>query len=669
MQKIVYNFALVCTSQSIHYEGEKTMSVQRYGLALAALFLAGCPSEEPGTPGISSPTDTAGCYGECGTATPTIDDTPTATECMVATSTAAATPSGTPSATPTATMAQPTTPTAPATSTMSPTPTPSASSTPTVETGTPYATPSMTPTELPTPTATPDPVTPAPTPDLPTVPPLSDYCEAFPPQSGGPSIQECIERVHDGGWVFASSGTYPESIDFLGKNILVEGSGVGYSILQGNENEHAVTFQSGETNDAVLYGMTIIDGIGRSGSALFIQGASPTLHTLRILYGSGVVGGSAVVTDAVPTFTNVVFEGSSARDGGAMYVENGSVVTLDNCEFYENMADESGGAIFVKDSVIDMQFVEMDRNVSEDYGGAVVLEDSDATIRNSAFLEGESYSGAGIAILESSIDMNDVLFAQNTAEFNGGGIYMFLTIDATLTDVDAWGNRAEFGGGIHIRDSSPVITRAMITENIVDTSGGGIYSAWSLPVIRNTVIATNISHYEGGGIEIVDSREYNGQRTLLEHVTIAQNIADWYSGGILIAESDVTMRNSIVSGNTLWLNELGGSHNGQFIDSTEVELYYTMWWNFSYDDPGISPWDYVLSETNMVDDPLFLSPGEIQYYDPDQEDEYILFYSGEYQLHLTSPARDAGGPAESCLDPNSSRCDMGAYGGPDSSGW
>lgn len=98
-----------------------------------------------------------------------------------------------------------------------------------------------------------------------------------------PTVQAAINMAHNGDTVNVAPGTY-DPINFEGKSITVQGSGPGV-ILKGSQNGPVVTFNSGESRNAILQNVTITNGSalgGVSAGGIFIDGASPTIQNSTI---------------------------------------------------------------------------------------------------------------------------------------------------------------------------------------------------------------------------------------------------------------------------------------------------------------------------------------------------------------------------------------------------
>ncbi len=92
------------------------------------------------------------------------------------------------------------------------------------------------------------------------------------------TIQEAIDAAMNGDEIVVASGTYFETIDFLGKAITLRSSdGPEVTIIDAQGLETVVICQSGEGPDTVLDGFTITGGNGSLGGGMFNDSSSPTV--------------------------------------------------------------------------------------------------------------------------------------------------------------------------------------------------------------------------------------------------------------------------------------------------------------------------------------------------------------------------------------------------------
>ncbi|MFZ5480877.1 MAG: MopE-related protein, partial [Myxococcota bacterium] len=346
------------------------------------------------------------------------------------------------------------------------------------------------------------------------------------------TVQGALDAAADGDVVCVGPGTWPENLDFLGKDVTLVGvHGPGATILDGGGVAPVVTFAAGEGPDAVLTGFTLQNGVGYGGGGVTVDGASPTLvdlvvtgnHAWNFAAGGGisVVGGDPAIADVIVT---------------------------------DNAADTWYCFAYYGD-------------------------------------------GGGIALVDSHAVLEDVDVSRNFAGFYGAGLY--------------------------VEGGAPVLANVRIADNEGTGSGGGLYVADATLDLTNVVIARNeaADYYGdpvGGGLRA------SGATLALANVVVADNTADADAGGLSLVDTDVTLVNVAIAGNSsagLWVT--GGAVTlGACAVHDEV--------------------DGADASACLAGDPLFLDAA--------------------YHLDAASPLVDAGDGA--ILDPDGSPSDVGAWGGP-----
>ena len=156
-----------------------------------------------------------------------------------------------------------------------------------------------------------------------------------------------------------SPGTYTETLDFLGKRILLESeAGPDVTVIDGGRSGSVVMFASGETETSILDGFTIRNGSGTpvsTGGAEWLAGggilcagdASPTITNCAITQNNGTHGGGIVCFgDASPAMVSCTITENRASFGGGLYWATSSCATIRNCTIADNRASGSGGAIY-----------------------------------------------------------------------------------------------------------------------------------------------------------------------------------------------------------------------------------------------------------------------------------------------------------------------------------
>ncbi|MGB3975605.1 MAG: right-handed parallel beta-helix repeat-containing protein [bacterium] len=202
-----------------------------------------------------------------------------------------------------------------------------------------------------------------------------------------PTIQAGIDAAVDGDTVLVADGTYTgegnRKITFTGKAITVQSeNGPEQTVVDCEETFRGFSFRSGETNASILRGFTIVngftEGLGRNGSGISINGASPTIENCIIkncvskaahdegVYYFPALGGGMYISGS-PVLINCVFMNNHAYDyGGAIYCASGSVTISDT--IFEGNGAVYGGAIYGKN--VSITSCTFQRNIAA-YGGAI----------------------------------------------------------------------------------------------------------------------------------------------------------------------------------------------------------------------------------------------------------------------------------------------------------
>jgi len=116
-------------------------------------------------------------------------------------------------------------------------------------------------------------------------------------------IQDAIDVGAEGVCIRVASGTYHESLDFLGKNLQLMGfdpnasDEIAYPVIEGNNLDPIVSFVNGENRSCVLDGFVLTRGFG----AILCVDASPTI-THCVMAGNGLLNPN--LESAAVTVTN-----------------------------------------------------------------------------------------------------------------------------------------------------------------------------------------------------------------------------------------------------------------------------------------------------------------------------------------------------------------------------
>lgn len=280
---------------------------------------------------------------------------------------------------------------------------------------------------------------------------------------------------------------------------------------------------------------TIQDGVNAAGDGATIKVAQGTYHeniSLDYFY--------------YPLPTNLLIQGGWSNDFSARNTD--PALTVVN-------GDTSG------DGISDGRVFNIDVSYYDWGSGSVyiTIEGLTVTNGNGGFRIDSDYSYSNVALTL----INNIITG-NSTDGCGGGVYASSSqslLSLILRD-NVISNNTGSGGGVCIDiywgQIDLMIENNIITDNISQSNGGGIY-LWELEgdingTIRNNRIINNRAA-NGGGIYTEYYELSMGNSLLFENNIIADNIADFYGGGMDFYFGDftsgfVSMINNTVFGNT-----------------------------------------------------------------------------------------------------------------------
>ncbi len=301
----------------------------------------------------------------------------------------------------------------------------------------------------------------------------------------------------NGDEIVVAPGTYPESINFLGKAIMVRSASGDPSdtIIDGAGFFHVVQCINNEDSNTVLEGFTI-----RRGEATGVSSPDD-------------VGGGMYNFKSSPTVSNCIFTdnhakisgGGSKGDGGGMYNDNSDPIVTD-CTFELNSAEGGGGGMYNNYSnptVTRCTFSvnSADLAIWNRSGGGMYNINSSPTVTDSNFTGNSASSGGGMGNSQGTPIVTNCTFKLNTATNMGGGMVNFSN-DPRLTNCTFIGNTAvNGGGGMFNNISGPMLTDCTFTNNTAtDGNGGGMWSKNGTPTVAGCTFNGNVADVDGGGM-------------------------------------------------------------------------------------------------------------------------------------------------------------------------
>jgi hypothetical protein len=243
-----------------------------------------------------------------------------------------------------------------------------------------------------------------------------------------PTIAAAVDSAASGEYILVYPGEYAEHDIVVDKAVVIKGV---YGPAYTRVNAH---------------------GLGRC-FVLEPESASMRLEDLTLkrgaAEGAGMLGwGGAVLCRSGAMFVNCVVTGSTAREGGGVFVD-GASPSIVNCKVYANVADERGGGVYLSSADASFERSIIAQNAAGTDGGAVYGDESNPSFVNCTLSHnragghgGGVYVGAG-----SQADLETSIIA-----FGSGGAGLYGDEDAlgaSLFCCDVFGNDGgEFGGSI-----------------------------------------------------------------------------------------------------------------------------------------------------------------------------------------------------------------------------
>ena len=249
------------------------------------------------------------------------------------------------------------------------------------------------------------------------------------------TIQHGIDVASQGDTVLAHPGVYRENINFNGKNITVgslfvttgDEDYILQTVIDGNRNDHVVTFASGETATATLSGLTITNGYAHGASAPDTEG-----------------GGIFCLNNSSPTLTHLrVTFNEAVEEGGGMYFAH-CVPTIRDVAITHNLAGTGGGGIRYSYGSVNLENVLVAHNSARSGGAGIQFYHADGTVKNALIADNfGGGKGGALGFDGSSPTFTNVTIVGNRTTGHGGGLNVSYMSQPMLVNSIVWGNSPE----------------------------------------------------------------------------------------------------------------------------------------------------------------------------------------------------------------------------------
>lgn len=280
--------------------------------------------------------------------------------------------------------------------------------------------------------------------------------------------------------------------------------------------------------------------------------------------GNGATGGSggAVTAGSMQVrFTNVVFDGNTAKNyGAAVYYADGigkedvyDLICTD-VTFCNNSVSATGGAVYMNGGAIaQMENATFTANTAPNNGGAIYLNDGHMTVVGGVFAENSAKVGGAVCLTnEASIDVDGGSFTGNSSTTTGGAIHITNGASVRLNAITASQNSAKSGGFIYGEETSALYIYDSVLQESTTTGNGGAICLYTgaFGGVYNTTFHKNVAGGNGGALFVYTDGYTAGNKLELNSCTFTEN--EGVSGGAIYASqrSVIDLYNSVAKYNS-----------------------------------------------------------------------------------------------------------------------
>jgi parallel beta-helix repeat protein len=331
------------------------------------------------------------------------------------------------------------------------------------------------------------------------------------------TIQEGIDASADGDTVLVHPGTYVENINFNGHNIVLgslflttgDTSYIEQTIIDGNDSNSVVTFNSGEDRTAVITGFTVQNGhgYGSGGGVKIIGEARPIILGNIIRWnhawgseGGGGSGGGIYCSGSNAIIINNSIYGNQTCDGAGIFCNYsealivGNIISQNEALGGSEGGGGNGGGIGSHGSIAIIKNNIITNNsgwaLFRGGRGGGISSDGGGVIENNTIIGNHAISGGGISAGNATVIVNTIIWentASDSPQISGNPAVSYCDIQDTLWPGE--GNLSiaplfvdQYNGDFHLQDSidcgdssySPCIDAGhpRILDNLMDCSWG-----------------------------------------------------------------------------------------------------------------------------------------------------------------------------------------------------
>ncbi|MTK63356.1 MAG: hypothetical protein F8N15_02195 [Methanobacterium sp.] len=270
----------------------------------------------------------------------------------------------------------------------------------------------------------------------------TDRNNGLTPETPKRNIANAIRSANPNDTIKVSPGTYRENI-VIDKNITIIGNNQNNTILDGNQADICIIIQP--ELKVHITNLTIKNG------------KDP---------GNGYYGGG-IQNYGNLTITNTTITNNTSDYGGG--IRSYGPITLKKATITNNHVGAAGGGISIRNTLV-VEDSTITNNTAW-WGGGIDTDIKPVILRRVNIKNNSAGAdGGGISSVSESLTIEDSTITGNSAEKNGGGIYMVRLMYIYGSEIT--NNRANDGGGIYIRGDAYIDDLTKIANNTLNNLGG-----------------------------------------------------------------------------------------------------------------------------------------------------------------------------------------------------
>ena len=320
-----------------------------------------------------------------------------------------------------------------------------------------------------------------------------------------------------------------------------------------------VTIAGGSISNNQSY----MDGAGayfNKNSTVTISGGA--FSNNKVIKGAGA--GFGVSGQSQLTMTGGTVSGNTASNAAGVIVQGKAHLKLYGGTIAGNKATNGGGGLYVNRASADLYGGTIKGNTADKNGGGMYIYLSTVTMGKNLLVDGNKAArqAGGAYVNSTTLTLEGTKFTNNHSGMGGGGLWVYLCPEVTLTDIYAKGNTCDAtGGGVVItKDTPAVMIGGVIEENQALQGGGLVVQNAATGSFTGVTIRNNKATEQGGGLLTYE----RSKGMTFEGCEIYGNTAGTNGGGVAMMslrnahtpDQHVTMKSMKIYENTA--GELGG---------------------------------------------------------------------------------------------------------------